>query len=180
MYDLQTQRMCPTCYATALELHGIFENAPVDDNCTCRLLRPPGTDPTAERLYTPTTTRNIKLRHIGRRSTAHWQPLDWHVLTIIPFETSYRSKPLGITLQFVQYLDHTRRTIGLPNSTRRILDELHIGSSDRDLEIFLQIDIPRALKCPNPLTIDRGPAVLRLLQNRERREMEHSCNITIP
>jgi hypothetical protein len=84
---------------------------------------------------------------IGTDRTDHWGTPEWYTMVYKPIYRLDAQNVYGPLLQFIQYLPHAQRAIGLTNQIRQILHKRRIGYTSTNLDMFLQHDLPAANKC---------------------------------
>lgn len=179
------QRPCYRCHEIARALYGYPDDAPISNSCTCRLLRPPRHILSPEqRIYMPRTTRGIYHGEIGTNYTRIWTRLDWITMVIEPIHRLQRYPDgAGPQLQFIQYLLHMSKVTPIPNATWQLLTNIGIGPTIYHLRLFIQWDLPAAMKCcPPPHSDVSNRPVVREVDERNQRICRDSCifNIVLP
>jgi len=178
-YTLQRQAPCPPCYQVAKALRAYDEDAPIPEGCYCRDLRPPGTNPTAPRLYLPKTTRNITHEDIGTTRTLNWNTDNdnWNTMVARPLKRAHYNNRYGPVLIYHQYILHMWRAIGIDEETRSILVHHGIGPTMSHSLMYRQYDHPAALTCQNTMVdTDDNDAIRQLEIDRRNTELRQSCN----
>jgi len=181
-YDMGIQKPCPSCYQTALEQHGYYRTAPYSSYCSCRMKIPPHMDANTRQRFRPEACPDIKLEHIRLGLTKHWREKEWYSMILIPLMKAFQNPktPLGVLETLIQYLEHVRRAMGLPEAIWDILEKMRIGRTAESLQLYLKFDKAAAMQTQNlifdPLLNERETtALVRAHRNRTAAILEASC-----
>jgi hypothetical protein len=114
---------------------------------------------------------------IGTDQTISWGPLEWEYLIFKPLATTKIDHELGLMLRFIVFIPHIMAAgVTLPQNTKRILDDIGIGSTYQDVLTFVFRDLRNAFCDTNySPTEDIEQIITDKTRNRTRLALQASC-----